>query len=266
MNVSHIMTTNVVSARPDASLKEVAELLVEHGISGLPVVSGDGEVVGVISEADLLVKQQAARPRRKGWLASFLDSTDAREQLKLDARIASEAMTTPAITIAPHRTLSAAAQLLLEHRIDRLPVVQSGRLVGIVTRADLVRAFARSDEEVAAEARTEVEYSLALVGDYSGDRRRRRRRRGSSRRPHPSSQHRPSPSGARRASGSRRRWRRLGADLARGRLKDGTRLRSGAGQVPGVSRRAVSSSPWRSSVASPMAAPSPRPTIEAQRD
>ena len=167
MNVSHIMTTNVVSARPDASLKEVAELLVEHGISGLPVVSGDGEVVGVISEADLLVKQQAARPRRKGWLASFLDSTDAREQLKLDARIASEAMTTPAITIAPHRTLSAAAQLLLEHRIDRLPVVQSGRLVGIVTRADLVRAFARSDEEVAAEARTEVEYSLALVGDYS---------------------------------------------------------------------------------------------------
>jgi CBS domain-containing protein len=100
-------------------------------------------------------------------LASLLSSTDARGQLKLDARIASEAMTSPAITIAPHRTLSVAAGLLLEHRIDRLPVVQSGRVVGIVTRADLVRAFARSDEEVAADVREEVAYFLALVSDYS---------------------------------------------------------------------------------------------------
>jgi CBS domain-containing protein len=121
----------------------------------------------VISETDLLVKQQPRRSRRKGVLASLLNSTDARGQLKLDARIASEAMTSPPITIAPHRTLSAAAQLLLEHRIDRLPVVQSDRLVGIVTRADLVRAFARADDEVATEVREEVEHFLALVGDYS---------------------------------------------------------------------------------------------------
>ena len=167
MKVEAAMSTEVVTARPDTSLKTVAERLVEHDISGMPVVTGDGEVVGVISEADLLVKECGAKRGRRRLLARLLDPGDVREQLKLEARVAGDAMTSPAITIAPHRSVGAAAQRLLEEGIDRLPVVKDGRLVGIVTRADLVRAFARPDEQVAAEVRKEVDYVLTVAGDYS---------------------------------------------------------------------------------------------------
>jgi CBS domain-containing protein len=166
MKVEDVMSTDVVTVRPDASLKTVAAQLLEHKISGLPVVSTEGAILGVISEADLLFKERGATSSRTGVLARLHVSSDRGEQLKSQARVAGDGMTSPAITITPHRTLAAAAQLLLEHRIDRLPVVWNGRLVGIVTRADLVRAFARTDEQVAAEVREEVEYFVELIGDY----------------------------------------------------------------------------------------------------
>ena len=167
MNVKDVMTTEVLTVRPEAPLKAVAQLLVEHRISGLPVVNERSEVVGVISEADLLVKEGGLTPRRPGLLAWLLDSSDPKEQLKLEARVAGDAMTAPAITIAPYRSIAAAAQEMLEHGINRLPVVRDGRLVGVVSRADLVRAFARSDEQVAAEARSQIEYFLVLDDDFS---------------------------------------------------------------------------------------------------
>jgi CBS domain-containing protein len=167
MKVEEVMSTDVVTARPETPLKAVARQLVEHRISGLPVVNADDEVVGVISEADLLVKEGGATPRRPGLLAWLLDSTDPREQLKLEARLARDAMTSPPITIAPYLSVAAAAQQMLEQGISRLPVIRHGRLVGIVSRADLVRAFARSDEDVAGEVREQVEYFLALEDDFS---------------------------------------------------------------------------------------------------
>jgi CBS domain-containing protein len=167
MRVEDVMTTDVVTARPDTPLKEVAEQLSERGVSGLPVVNDDGEVMGVISEADVLVKEAGSTPRRPGLLAWLLDPADPREQLKLEARVASEAMSKPAITIAPYASTAAAAGEMLEQGINRLPVVRNGRLVGIVTRADLVRAFARSDAEVVREVRKQAEYLLALADDFS---------------------------------------------------------------------------------------------------
>jgi CBS domain-containing protein len=167
MRVEDVMTSDVVTARPDTPLKEVAEQLSERGISGLPVVDDNGEVVGVVSEADVLVKEARSTPRRPGLLSWLLDSAEPREQLKLEARVAGEAMSKPAITIAPYASTAAAAGLMLEQGINRLPVVRSDRLVGIVTRADLVRAFARSDDEVIREVRKQVEYLLALSDDFS---------------------------------------------------------------------------------------------------
>jgi len=167
MKVEDVMSTDVVTVHPDTPLKSVANQLVEHRISGLPVVDDAGEVVGVISEADLLVKEGGTRPRRPGLLAWVLDSSDPAQQLKLEARVAGEAMTSPAITIAPYRSVAAAAQEMLERGINRLPVVRDGKLVGVVSRADLVRAFARTDEQVEVEARGEVEQVLALAGDFS---------------------------------------------------------------------------------------------------
>jgi CBS domain-containing protein len=167
MNVEDVMTTDVVTVGPDTPLKQVARQLVERRISGLPVVNDEGEVVGVVSEADLLVKEGGVTPRRPGLIAWLLDPSDPKEQLKLEARVARDAMTTPPVTIAPYRSTAAAAQDMLERGINRLPVVRNGRLVGLVTRADLVRAFARSDGQVAEDVRHQVEDFLALEDDFS---------------------------------------------------------------------------------------------------
>jgi CBS-domain-containing membrane protein len=156
MNVRDVMTTDVVTVAPAAPLKEVAEVLVEHRITGVPVVSDDGEVLGVVSEGDILFKERGPM-ERKGVLGWLSDPYGMEGQLKLEARTAADAMSTPAKTIASWWSTAAAAALMLDAQVNRLPVVDNnGRLVGIVTRGDLVRAFVRSDEEIAREIREDV--------------------------------------------------------------------------------------------------------------
>jgi CBS domain-containing protein len=156
--VGDVMTRGVLSVRPDTPLKEVARLLVDHRISGLPVVDEEGKILGVVSEADLLVKEQDpdALPRRPfEWI--FGKSAEAREmRTKVEARTAGDAMTAPAITIEASRSAHAAAGLMIERRVNRLPVTDGGELVGIVTRADLVRSFVRSDEQLVQAIRDDV--------------------------------------------------------------------------------------------------------------
>lgn len=157
MNVRELMKTDVVTAVPDETLKDAAKTLVERGISGMPVCEEDGRVVGVISEGDILYKERGGLERRGGPLAWLVDGTSDAEVRKAHARAVREAMTAPAITIAPNRPAAAAARLMVEKGVNRLPVVTlDGRLVGIVTRADLVRAFIRSDAEIAAEIREDI--------------------------------------------------------------------------------------------------------------
>jgi CBS domain-containing protein len=151
MKVRHVMTETVFTVTPDTPLKAVATRMLEYGISGMPVVDGE-RVLGVISETDILFKERVA-PDRKGlvdWLVHYAEDPPL---AKLEARTAGEAMTTPAVTITPERTVADAAALLLDLRIDRLPVIEGGELVGIVTRADLIRAFTRDDEEVERDIR-----------------------------------------------------------------------------------------------------------------
>jgi CBS domain-containing protein len=156
MNVKDVMSTEVISVGPATSLKEVARLLVEHRISGVPVVDAEGAVLGVVSEADLLVKERGFRAELGGPLAWLFRGEALDEAAKLEARVAGEAMSAPAITITAHRPVAAAAAMMLEHGVNRLPVVVQGELVGIVTRADLVRAFIRVDSDVARDIREEV--------------------------------------------------------------------------------------------------------------
>ena len=167
MRVDDVMTTDVATVTPGASLKAVARILVERGISGVPVVDADGDVLGVVSEADLLAKERAEPPTRGGPLAWLVDPIEVIERRKLGARLAGEVMTSPAVTIAPYRNLATAAGIMLDNRVNRLPVVSDGRLVGIVTRADLVRAFARSDAEVLEEIRQDVLGRQMLLDDYA---------------------------------------------------------------------------------------------------
>jgi CBS domain-containing protein len=158
------MTRDVVTVRPETSLKEVARTLVELGISGMPVVDADGVVVGVISEADVLAKERR-EPEDGGAIARLLHRGESEVKVKLAARVAGEAMTSPAITIEPYWTIPSAAQMMLDRAVNRLPVVQQRRLVGIVTRADLVRAFARTDEEIAEDIRERITLQEAMSWD-----------------------------------------------------------------------------------------------------
>jgi len=156
MKVQEIMKSPVLTVGLDTPLKEVAALLAERGISGVPVVNDAGRVVGVVSEADILYKERAFDARRKGLLALLLEGAQGADVEKLNARTAGESMTVPPITIGPRRSVSEAAALMLDKGVNRLPVVDRDRLLGIVTRADLVRAFVRSDAEIAREIRDDV--------------------------------------------------------------------------------------------------------------
>jgi CBS domain-containing protein len=156
VRVGDVMTREVVSATPDTPIKDAATLLAERGISGLPVCDADGRVVGVLSEADLLVKQGGPQRISGGLFAWLVETASAPDLAKLKAHTAGEAMTSPPMTVEPDTPVSEAARTMVESGINRLPVVEDGRLVGIVTRADLVRLFTRSDEEIAREIREDV--------------------------------------------------------------------------------------------------------------
>jgi CBS domain-containing protein len=146
------MTTDVMTVAPDTDLRQVAALLVQKRISGVPVVEGE-RVVGVVSERDILFKERPSDGLHRGVLAWLMDEGDL--MLKVDARTALSAMTSPAVTIGPARSVADAAALMLEEGVSRLPVLEGTRLVGIVTRHDLVRAFARTDEEIWQEIETD---------------------------------------------------------------------------------------------------------------
>jgi CBS domain-containing protein len=156
VRVGDVMTRDVVSVTSETPLKDVAAMLVERGISGLPVCDADGAVVGVLSEADLLVKQGGAPERSGGLFAWLVETASAPDLAKLRAHTAGEAMTAPAVTVETDSPVSEAARTMVSLGVNRLPVVEDGRLVGIVTRADLVRLFTRSDEEIARDIRQDV--------------------------------------------------------------------------------------------------------------
>ena len=165
MKVKELMTGDVVATGPEASLKEVAAILAARRISGLPVISEQRRVLGVVSEADILVKEQGPEPLH-GGLIGWLLAGGLADDDKLVARTADDAMTTPAITIGAESDVSEAARLMTENGIKRLPVVDSnGQLTGIVTRADLVKAFARADVEIEREIREDVLRDTLWIDD-----------------------------------------------------------------------------------------------------
>ena len=144
--VRDIMTTSVVTVDRITPYKEIVRLLVEHEISGMPVLSMGRKVTGVVSEADLLAARDTNPATRSGWRRW----TFGREVHR--GRTADLLMTSPAVTIHPDATVAAAARLMNSHHIRRLPVVDAdGKLAGIVSRRDLLSVFLRSDADIAAE-------------------------------------------------------------------------------------------------------------------
>ncbi|WP_028220924.1 CBS domain-containing protein [Paraburkholderia oxyphila] len=147
MQASDIMTTDVVSVVATATVFEAAELMAKHHISGLPVVDEAGKIIGLVSEGDLLhrVETGTGKPQRS-WLAEFLYSTRklAAEYLKEHAVKVSDIMTENVIAVPPATPLAEIADLLERHHIKRVPVVADGKVLGIVSRSNLVGALARA--------------------------------------------------------------------------------------------------------------------------
>jgi CBS domain-containing protein len=155
MRVDQVMTKDVLTVTPETPLKDVAALLVEKGISGVPVVE-NGQLVGIVSEGDLLVKEAGPGVRPSRMLDWLLLSDYTEREAKFGARTAGEAMTSPARTIPDYASVATAAARMSEEGVNRLPVLKDGKLVGILTRADVVRAFTRRDDEIAEEIREDV--------------------------------------------------------------------------------------------------------------
>jgi CBS domain-containing protein len=149
--VADVMTRRVVTVTEETGYKQIVETLTSNAVSAVPVVDAGHHVVGVVSEADLLHKQERHHSARPGGMTWRLHRKAA---AKAEARNAGQLMTSPAVTIHPDAPVASAARLLNSHHLRRLPVVgPDGQLLGIVSRRDLLCVFLRPDEEVAAEVR-----------------------------------------------------------------------------------------------------------------
>jgi CBS domain-containing protein len=147
--VRDVMTTSVVTVDRITPYKEIVQLLAQHRISGVPVLTMGRHVAGVVTEEDLLLAQeQKVRSLRSSAHPTFWHRT------RRPALTAGELMTSPAVTVGPDATVPSAARLMEAHHLRRLPVVdEAGRLVGVVSRRDLLSVFLRSDEDIAADVR-----------------------------------------------------------------------------------------------------------------
>lgn len=172
MRAMDVMTTNVITVGPETPVQEVAKLLSERSISGVPVVDAGNRLVGIVSEGDLLhrvetgTERRVQRRRRSWWLDRFESEEElARDYVKSHGRTAEDVMTREVATVSDTTDLAEIANLLETKRIKRVPVVRDGKLVGIVSRANLVRALAavgdRLTGDIAADDRTIRERLLA---------------------------------------------------------------------------------------------------------
>ena len=156
MRVDEVMTRDVLTVSPSTSLKAVAPLFAARRISGLPVVE-EGRLVGVLSESDIVAKETS------GYENGAVPAAEERHlRRERAAETVAEAMTTEVVTIEPWESVWAAADRMIVNDVRRLPVVTRGRLVGIVTRTDLIRAFARSDAAVEHDVREQLLPSVGL--------------------------------------------------------------------------------------------------------
>ena len=141
--VADVMTADVVSVAPETTFKDCVEMLGVHRVGALPVIDPAGRLLGILTESDLLQKQEG-----KGGPPAFARAA---------ARIARQAMTRATITVSPATTVTEAARLMQQESVRHLPVIDpDGRLLGIVARADLLKVFLRSDESIRREIDEEL--------------------------------------------------------------------------------------------------------------
>lgn len=155
MNALDVMTDAVVSVRHETPASEVARLLLDNRISAVPVVDNNGAPIGMVSEGDLLGRDETAREARRDWWLALLAegktlSAEFLANLRSLERTAGDVMSAPVATVGEEADVREIARLLATHRIKRVPVVREDRIIGIVSRADLLRALAAEQSRPAA--------------------------------------------------------------------------------------------------------------------
>ena len=165
LTANDVMTTEVVTVSPETLVPDVARLLHERGISGVPVVDTHGEMIGIVSEGDLIGHAGTVGEQRRSWWLRLLTGEDAlaRDYAKTHARTTKDVMTTRVITVPDTASLADIAGRMEKHGIKRVPVVCDGRLIGIVSRGNLLQALAATDisKDVSADDRTIRERLIA---------------------------------------------------------------------------------------------------------
>jgi CBS-domain-containing membrane protein len=143
MKATDVMTTNVITVRPDTPVATIAEVLLANRISAVPVVNDKNVLVGIVSEGDLIHRVEAGTERHRSWWLELLTGKEtlAHEFVMSHARKAADVMTRPVISVQPDTPLGEIAALLEKHRIKRVPVASNGKIVGIVSRANLIQAL-----------------------------------------------------------------------------------------------------------------------------
>lgn len=147
MKAADVMSTNVVSVRGDTSAAQIAKILLDNRISAVPVVNEAGDLLGIVSEGDLIHRVEAGTERHRSWWLELLTAKETLEHefIKCHARNAVDLMAHPVVTVKPDTPLDDVAFLLEKHRIKRVPVMKDGRIVGIVSRANLIQALVNQD-------------------------------------------------------------------------------------------------------------------------
>jgi CBS domain-containing protein len=148
MKAADLMSQEVISINPDADIREAARVMVENDISGLPVINADGQLVGMITERDLLRRRElGTQPRHPRWAQAFLDPTFLEaERSHAKDRTVADVMSPNPLTVTEGTSLREVARLLDTNQVKRLPVVRGKLVVGVISRKDLLRELAKQPE------------------------------------------------------------------------------------------------------------------------
>src|SRR5215471_2001687 len=165
MRAADVMSTRVITTGPQTAVHHAARIMINHRISAVPIIEGDRQLIGIITEGDLLRRVETGTERQRSrWSEWFLpNSRLAADYVRSHARRVADIMTPDVVTVDELATLGEIADLMERHRIKRIPVVHDGKLVGIVSRADLIRVLASGAANVSNEDRDQAIRSRLLT-------------------------------------------------------------------------------------------------------
>ncbi len=174
MIAAEIMTSPVVTVTPDTPASRIAKLLLENHVSAVPVVDAGGAPIGIVSEGDLLRRDDAGRAARRAWWLEMLAegeplSKEYVTQLRTRDQTAREIMSAPVVTVTESTDTVELARLFSSFRIKRVPVLREGRIVGIISRVDLLRSFDRDEGEAGSAVRPGILHPLDALISLEAD-------------------------------------------------------------------------------------------------